>query len=166
MKISETMRKQVAQTSITTLLVGFCASHDPALSDEWHSVDAAKKPSAIDAGVQGRVHWADDRANGGAGMIIYWDPKTGTIAEPPSAALEALSDRGVEDVKFPSIGVDDLEELQSTTPGGGYMVHLKGRYMTPLTISRHPDGRFTVQHRSEAFMSDPELENADDSSSK
>ena len=97
---------------------------------------------------------------------MFLDPETGVMAGPPNAAMEALGDRGVEDVKFQSIGVDDLEEVQSAAPDGGYMVHLKGRYMTPLTMSRHPDGRLTVQHRSEAFTSDPTTDYSEDSGSR
>lgn len=166
MKVSETLRKPVTQKAAAILLVAFCINHDFALSGEPQPGGSARTLSAVGTPAKGKLYRTVENAERGAGMSIHLDPETGAMAKPPSAAMEALDDRGIEDLEFQPVGVDGHAEVQSTTPDGGYMVHLKGRYVSPLEISRHLDGRLTIQHRSEPLTADLAREDSEDTESK
>jgi hypothetical protein len=71
-------------------------------------------------------------ARAGDGMRVYVDPATGaftgpppTAAGPPAAAAQGRS-------------ADDL--VEEAAPGGGTMVHLRGRFQTPLVVKPAPAG--------------------------
>jgi hypothetical protein len=70
------------------------------------------------------------------GMRAYVDPATGKLTDRPppgAAALPAASHSGVGLAETPA-------------PGGGVMVHLQGRFQSPLVATVGPDGQVRVEH--------------------
>ena len=74
-----------------------------------------------------------------AAMRAYVDPRTGRLtAEPPTGrtvppASGALSRSSVGLAEMPA-------------PGGGYMIHLQGRFQSPLVATVGADGAVHVGH--------------------
>lgn len=101
----------------------------------------------------GHARPASQRA---AGMVIFVDPQTGETKEPPASALEELTLEHPESLSSAwSTPAAGLAEIPSPTPNGGVMVRLQGRFLSPLSIIRHPDGQLTIQHRQEPLASEP-----------
>lgn len=78
-------------------------------------------------------------ARAGEGMRVYVDPATGAFTGPPPAQagppVSAAQSRSAEDL------------VEEAAPGGGTMVHLRGRFQSPLVVapapargSNRPDG--------------------------
>ncbi len=72
-------------------------------------------------------------------MRAHINPATGNVGGPPPDVPAALPDV----FNWSSKG---LIAIPSQTPGGGSMVDLKGRFRTPLTATRGPDGKLLLQH--------------------
>lgn len=83
-----------------------------------------------------------------AGMVLHIDPETGEITAPfPSAAPLALPDTASEPLAEAfSTSAKGLSQILSATPGGGVMIDLQGRFLSPLEVRLEADGRLTVQH--------------------
>jgi len=135
------------------LVSGFVIHNNIAGAGEPQPGGAADTAAPVSAPPASRH--ARQTHEGAAGMIIYVDPQTGEIAEPPAAALEDLT---VEDQELLSKAFntsdEGLVEVPSPAPNGGVMIHLQGRFLSPLSISRHPDGQLTIQHRQEPLVAD------------
>jgi hypothetical protein len=100
---------------------------------------AAATALAIAAGAL--AHEADTAVQRAAGVQVYVDPDTGEITAPPDDAVDAhpraRAIAPTDDVEVPS-------EAASRTPGGGYVVNLRGRARFHLTGSVSEDGRAEV----------------------
>lgn len=73
-----------------------------------------------------------------AGMRAYVDPHTGAIAPPPAEAVPHA------DEQTTTAPPPDL--VEEPAPGGGTMVHLHGRFTSPLVVTVQPGGGMTVGH--------------------
>ena len=80
-----------------------------------------------------------------AGMKAHIDPDTGQFKNPPP---------GVPPAKLPPEHADafstsshGLSQRPSPTPGGGMMVDLKNRFLSPLTATLSPEGKLTIRHQ-------------------
>ncbi len=83
----------------------------------------------------GVVHAGEAPARPGApaGMRVYVDPKTGAILREPVAPLPPE--------ELPSPASQSGEGLvERPAPGGGVMIDLQGRFMSPITATAAPDG--------------------------
>jgi hypothetical protein len=74
---------------------------------------------------------------GNSGMVTYRDPATGQLtAEPPTGT--PLPGPAV------SNSAAGLVERPGTTPAGGYLLDLQGRFMNTMTTTKDADGRTHV----------------------
>ena len=79
-------------------------------------------------------------------IIVHIDPKTGKIIPAPS---ETLPVRGAQpQLQAPTKLPSELYETISPVPGGGVMIHLDERFMTPSTATIDADGKVRVEHQS------------------
>jgi hypothetical protein len=85
------------------------------------------------------------------GMKIYIDPRTGNFSDPPAQELPTASQQSLDASKESS---PELRQTLSPRPGGGVMIDLRGRFHGPLTATRKPDGKVSIEHRSPAVPSD------------
>jgi hypothetical protein len=76
--------------------------------------------------------------SGTSRMVIYRDPVTGKLATPPPGALPAPSGVGAKAAGTPV-------ERRGTTPGGGYIVDLNGRFTNTMRVTKDADGRSHVE---------------------
>jgi len=85
-------------------------------------------------------------------VIVHIDPKTGRIVAPSPAALSG-------EVAQPSVGTAqkspaELRETLSPVPGGGVVIELDERFMTPLTATIDSEGKLHVEHQPTMSSSD------------
>jgi len=92
------------------------------------SATAAAEPPSRDGGPP----------SGTSGMVIYRDPVTGKLATPPPGALPASSGIGAKAAGTPV-------ERRGTTPGGGYIIDLNGRFTNTMRVTKDADGRNRVE---------------------
>ena len=94
--------------------------------------------------------------SGAAGMKAHIDPDNKTFKGPrvgkPTVTLPP------EHARAFSTSARGLAQRPSSAPGGGVMVHLEGRFMTPLTATLSPAGRLTIQHLPPQTVALPEEE--------
>jgi hypothetical protein len=76
-------------------------------------------------------------AAGTSGMVIYRDPATGKLGNPPPGLAPSLPEaaRAAE---------GELREVRGTTRGGGWKLDLRGRALHAATATVGADGRVTV----------------------
>jgi hypothetical protein len=86
------------------------------------------------------------------GMKIYIDPKTGNFSDPSSQQLPTEAQKSLDASRESS--PPELRQAPSPRPGGGVMIDLRGRFHSPLTATRKPDGKLSIEHRSPAVPSD------------
>jgi len=79
--------------------------------------------------------WAED---GSAAMRAHVDPATGELVRTP-----VVPDRTVPSPEQSKSAEGLVEEA---APGGGTMVHLKGRFQSPVAARVTPDGGVRVDH--------------------
>ena len=77
------------------------------------------------------------------GLIVGIDPTTGEFLPQPPAGGVTPSDKA-EAAKVPA---PQLHEVPSPTPGGGVMVELKDRFLTPLVATVDADGKVKLKHQ-------------------
>jgi hypothetical protein len=76
--------------------------------------------------------------DGSAAMRAYVDPVTGELVRKPVVPEQAVPS------PEQSKSADGL--VQEAAPGGGTMVHLRGRFQSPVTATLAPDGTSRVEH--------------------
>jgi hypothetical protein len=70
-------------------------------------------------------------ARAGDRMRVYVDPATGAFTGPPATAAASPTVAGAQ-----SRSADDL--VEEPAPGGGTMVHLRGRFQSPVADGTAP----------------------------
>jgi len=143
--------KKVGQRLLISMLafnVSFAVAMEPAVSAELEqSRSAEMKASSSPAVVEGNDGKTAGTGEGATAIRVYRDPATGKIGEPPAGAPPAEVPPPLRDALTTSS--EGLVETTSPTPGGGVIVDLKGRFLTPLIVTRDADGKLSIQHLSE-----------------
>ncbi|MBI3250112.1 MAG: hypothetical protein HYZ50_26760 [Deltaproteobacteria bacterium] len=101
-----------------------------------------KKTSAKEqqAAVQGTP------AQPAAGMKVYVDPQTGEVVEPPAQEPpQSELDAGAAATSTSSAG---LVPEPSPVPGGGTLIHLQGRFQSPVVATQGSDGKVKIEHQA------------------
>lgn len=79
-------------------------------------------------------------------IVVHVDPKTGQIITPPAGALAGQILQPQGDTAKPPVA--QPQQTISPVPGGGVMIHLDERFMTPSTATIDADGKVRVEHQS------------------
>jgi hypothetical protein len=108
-----------------------CAAHTARQID----ADVSLSPQAQEAG--------NDPST--SQMVVHIDPLTGLIIVPPAKPL-------VDQFPQTSLGraersLPQLEQTLSSVPGGGVMIQLDDRFLTPLTARIDIDGTVHFEHK-------------------
>lgn len=156
MKISDTrhhkIRPKQTHCIVLVMLLSVCQPWAGAAERRPGEATVTVAPVS-DPATPDHAQRANQRAGG---MVIFVDPQTGETTEPPASALEELT---VEHPESPfsalSTSAAGLAEIPSPAPNGGVMVHLQGRFLSPLSIIRHPDGQLSIQHLQEPLAAEP-----------
>jgi hypothetical protein len=78
-------------------------------------------------------------------MTIHIDPQTGALLEGPAPGSVPL--QMTPDLQNAlSTSHQGLVEVPSTVPGGGVMVDLQGRFLSPLVGTIDSSGKLKIQH--------------------
>jgi hypothetical protein len=90
----------------------------------------------------GQVTQANEKS---PGLIVHINPKTGEIITPPrgTTAGQILQPPADASRKPPT----ELREALSPVPGGGVVMHLDDRFMSPLTATIDADGKIKLEHK-------------------
>ena len=127
---------QLARPLPAVLLGAACVvlAMPPALAQQAPPPISAQAPSAA--------------PTGGAGITIYLDPQTGAVRDTPAPGTVplTLSPREREAL---STSHQDLVEVPSTVPGGGFKLDLQGRFQSPLIGTVDGSGKVKVEHLGE-----------------
>ena len=86
------------------------------------------------------IQATEPSANGQA-TIVHIDPQTGQIMVPPMAASTQTQQPQLNTLAMPP-----LRETVSPVPGGGVMMHLDERFLTPLMATIDADGKVRIGH--------------------
>ena len=123
---------------LTLLLAFFAASC-------VHSTAPNFSEPRLDKATDNTAQAADPEATEPA-MIIHIDPKTGEIIAPQDALLPGTVPQPPVDAakKAPP----ELRENLSPVPGGGVVIQLDERFMTPLTATVDAEGKLCIEHQS------------------
>ena len=87
------------------------------------------------------VQAAEASADGQA-IIVHIDPQTGQIMVPPMAAPTGQT----QQPQINTLAMPPLRETVSPVPGGGVMIHLDERFLTPLMATIDGDGKLRIGH--------------------
>ena len=87
------------------------------------------------------IHATEPSANGQA-TIVHIDPQTGQIMVPPMAAPTGQT----QQPQINTLAMPPLGETVSPVPGGGVMIHLDERFLTPLMATIDGDGKVRIGH--------------------
>jgi hypothetical protein len=79
------------------------------------------------------------------GMKIYLDPTTGALVGEPPAGQQPLELTPEQSNAF-STSHEGLVATPSPVPGGGYSIHLQGRFQSPMVATVDASGRVRVEH--------------------
>jgi hypothetical protein len=74
--------------------------------------------------------------------IVHIDPQTGQITVPPMAAPTGQT----QQPQINTLAMPPLRETVSPVPGGGVMMHLDERFLTPLMATIDADGKVRIGH--------------------
>lgn len=132
--------------SIPAIIAFFAVGIQPALYAEQQQQTSPGKAqtSSNDSIVEERNEKSAVTPGGEAAIRVYIDPKTGKTGPPPPGELPPeLPSQLMEALSTSSEG---LVETPSPTPGGGFMIDLKGRFHAPLTATQDADGKVSIQH--------------------
>jgi len=78
-------------------------------------------------------------------ISVHIDPKTGQIITPPTKALASQIPQSSDvTTKQPFA---QPQQMMSPVPGGGVMIYLDERFMTPETAIIDADGKVRVEHQ-------------------
>jgi hypothetical protein len=78
--------------------------------------------------------------------IVHIDPQTGKIITPaPGTLAGQIAQPKVDATLGPP---SELYQTLSPVPGGGVMIHLDERFMTPSTATIDADGKVRFEHQS------------------
>jgi hypothetical protein len=78
----------------------------------------------------------------GQATIVHIDPQTGQIMVPPMAASTGQTQQS----QINTLAMPPLRETVSPVPGGGVMIHLDERFLTPLMATIDGDGKLRIGH--------------------
>jgi len=79
-------------------------------------------------------------------ISVHIDPKTGQIITPPTKAPASQMPQSSDiTAKQP---LAQPQQMMSPVPGGGVMIYLDERFMTPATAIIDADGKVRVEHQS------------------
>ena len=143
-------RKKVGQGLWITLAfsVFLAGGMQPAVAGEDQQTRSVEMEASSGAAVVGDNEGKTAGIReGDAAMRVYRDPDTGQIGEPPAGAPPTEVPGRLRDAL--STSSEGLVETTSPTPGGGVMVDLKGRFLSPLIATRDADGKLSIQHLHE-----------------
>jgi hypothetical protein len=87
------------------------------------------------------VQAAEASADGQA-IVVHIDPQTGQITVPPMAASTGQT----QQPQINTLAMPPLRETVSPVPGGGVMIHLDERFLTPLMATIDGDGKLRIGH--------------------
>jgi hypothetical protein len=87
------------------------------------------------------VQAAEPSADGQA-IVVHIDPQTGQIMVPPMAAPTGQT----QQPQINTLAMPPLRETVSPVPGGGVMIHLDERFLTPLMATIDGDGKLRIGH--------------------
>jgi hypothetical protein len=73
---------------------------------------------------------------------VHIDPQTGQIMVPPMAAPTGQT----QQPQINTLAMPPLRETVSPVPGGGVMIHLDERFLTPLMATIDGDGKLRIGH--------------------
>ena len=82
---------------------------------------------------------------GAVGMRVYIDPDTGKFVAPSGKVPPLALPSAAQDNMF-STSSKGLVKRSSSVPGGGEVVNLQGRFMSPLILRIKPDGKKSITH--------------------
>lgn len=91
-----------------------------------------------------KVQMAPAPAQGG--MVVHVDPQTGRVLPGPAPGTTTLQLSPAEQNRLSTSSQGLVEE---PAPGGGYRIHLQGRFQSPLMATTGPDGKVRIQHMGE-----------------
>ncbi len=116
--------------------------------------EATESPSQLSP--QTQPNRAAQLSGGSAGMRVRIDPDTGQFKNPSADAPPTkLPPAHANAFSTSSRG---LSQQPSPTPGGGVMVDVQGRFLSPLTATLSPEGKLTIQHLPSQTPAYPEKE--------
>ena len=75
-------------------------------------------------------------------IVVHIDPQTGQIMVPPMAASTGQP----QQTQIDTLAMPPLQETVSPVPGGGVMIHLDERFLTPLMATIDGDGKLRIGH--------------------
>jgi hypothetical protein len=78
----------------------------------------------------------------GQAIVVHIDPQTGQITVPPMAAPTGQT----QQPQINTLAMPPLRETVSPVPGGGVMIHLDERFLTPLMATIDGDGKLRIGH--------------------
>jgi hypothetical protein len=78
----------------------------------------------------------------GQAIVVHIDPQTGQITVPPMAAPTGQT----QQPQINTLAMPPLRETVSPVPGGGVMIHLDERFLTPLMATIDADGKVRIGH--------------------
>jgi hypothetical protein len=87
---------------------------------------------------------------GASGMMVYIDPQTGAFLKEPAPGTVPLQLTQQLQNAF-STSHQGLVEVP--VPGGGFKVHLQGRFQSPLVVTIDANGKVKMQHLDETSVS-------------
>jgi hypothetical protein len=78
-------------------------------------------------------------------MVVHVDPTTGKIIAPPQIPLSGEALKAPEAIAKTPLPV--LQQTLSPILGGGVVIHLDERFMTPLTATIDAGGKVRIEHQ-------------------
>jgi hypothetical protein len=125
---------------LAALAVGACLAVAPqsALADHLH-VDAGDTASVATRG--GRA--GAEQSTAQSSLTIHVDPQTGRAVRAPAGVPLQLAP-SLQNAM--STSHQDLVETPSPVPGGGVLVHTRGRFRHPLVGTIDDQGTLTIRH--------------------
>jgi len=140
------MKRNSLQNSLglVALLLSFTAGCSGQVSERTNSESQAYK-------VESRTEQTAETTEKAPGLVVHIDPKTGQIISPPAGAVPGQLPRPLDTTQKPP---SELRETLSPVPGGGVVIDLDDRFMTPLTATVDAEGKVRIEHKRTRSGSD------------
>jgi hypothetical protein len=139
-------RRNVALGALIAAVSGGCAGPLlPPTSSELQPTFPGDAHGDQNAGplVESAKHSASGSARA-PGMVVHIDPNSGQIVTPPVESQKAeilqQSSRAIQKPR------PQLYQTLSAEPGGGIVIELDDRFLTPLTATMDGDGKVRLEH--------------------
>jgi hypothetical protein len=84
---------------------------------------------------------AGDHGEGVAALRVFVDPETGRRVLAPTPQQRAAMDAAI--ARNPAFSQSSEGLVEVPVPGGGFMIHLQGRFQSVYTVTRTSDGRLS-----------------------